>query len=222
MVALSYRLRRSMNVHFQIEVDGQLREAALRFGTNRDVRSLTRWRSPKQLGGSEAIFDALEYARLASKRWRHYRRTSATVASLGELRGCIRRNPKSEVAMIFVACATWSSPTPILGFAYFRRSWCHHLVVDFLSAHPRVIDGKPERIRGVGTGILYQLVALAEEIETPCIWGEATAHSAPFYERALNVKQILDHFFIEDEVMEYCRDRLHKSREQMLARQATE
>lgn len=210
-----------MNVRFQIEVDGQPREAELRFGTDRDARSLTHWRFPTELGGSEAIPDALEYARLASKRWRYYRRTSATVASLAELRQCIRRNSKSEVAMIFVACATWPSATPILGFAYFRRSWSHHLIVDFLSAHPRVIDGKPERIRGVGTGILYQLVGLAEEMEIPCIWGEATAHSAPFYERVLNVNQILDHFFIEDEVMQHCRSELRKSREQMLARWAT-
>ena len=56
------------------------------------------------------------------------------------------------------------------------------------------------------------------QIEMPCIWGEATAHSSPFYERALNVNQILDHFFIEDEVMRYCRERLRKAREQTLAR----
>ncbi len=150
-----------------------------------------------------------------------YRRTGATVTSLTELRDSIWRDPKSELAMIFVARATWPSPTPILGFAYFRRSWCHHLIVDFLSVHPRVIDGKPERIRGVGTGILYQLVGLAEEIEIPCIWGEATALSAPFYERALDVKQILDHFFIKEDVLRYCRSELHKSREQMLAHRTT-
>jgi hypothetical protein len=61
----------------------------------------------------------------------------------------------------------------------------------------------------VGTVILDKLVALAEEFDVPCIWGEATAHSAPFYERVLHVKQVLDHFFIEDEVMAYCRSRLH-------------
>lgn len=190
----------------------------MRFGAEHETRSLTRWRFPNQTGESEAIPDALEYARLASKRWRYYRRAGATVASFADLREAIRRNPKAEVAMILVACATWRSPTPILGFAYCRRSWSHHLIVDFLSAHPRVISGKPERIRGVGSAILNQLVAIAEEMEMPCIWGEATAHSAPFYERALNVNQILDHFFIEDEVMRYCCERLRIAREQILAR----
>ena len=206
-----------MNNRFQIEVDGQAREVELRFGTDRDARTLTHWRFQTQPGSHEAIPDALEYARLASKRWRYYRRTSATVASLDGLRAAIRRDPKSEVAMILVACPAWPSPTPILGFAYFRRSWCHHLIVDFLSAHPRVLDRKPERIRGVGSALLNQLVAVAEGMEMRCIWGEATSHSAPFYERALHVNQILDHFFIEDDVMRYCRERLREAREGKLA-----
>jgi len=70
----------------------------------------------------------------------------------------------------------------------------------------------------VGSGMLDQLVTLAEEMHISCIWGEATSGSAPFYQRALNVKQILDHFFIEDDVMAYCRDESHKARAQMLAR----
>src|SRR5204863_3239267 len=124
---------------------------------------------------TEAIADALEYARLATKRWRHYRRAAATVASLAELRESICRNPRTEAAMILVGSATWHSRTPILGFAYARRTWCHHVVIDFLSAHPRVLDGRPERIRGVGSGLLKQVVALAEAIQSPCVWGEATA-----------------------------------------------
>ena len=67
-----------MNNRCQIEVDGQVREAELRFGTDRDARALTRWRFPTQPASHDAIPDALEYARLASKRWRYYQRTSAT------------------------------------------------------------------------------------------------------------------------------------------------
>jgi hypothetical protein len=207
-----------MNMRFEIEVDGQLREAEVRFGGEEEARLLTRWRYPAGLRVEEPIADALEYARLACKRWRHYRRAGATVSSGSELRTALRRNPKAEVAMLLVARPGWRSPTSILGFAYFRRTWCHHFVVDFLAVHPRVIAGRPERIRRVGSGLLDQLVGLAEEMEVPCIWGEATANSAPFYERTLHLEQILDHFFIEDEVMTYCRERLHRERAQMLAR----
>lgn len=47
-----------MNVRFQIEVDGQRREAELGFGTDSDARSLTHWRFPAELGGNESIPDA--------------------------------------------------------------------------------------------------------------------------------------------------------------------
>ena len=40
------------------------------------------------------------------------------------------------------------------------------------------------------------------------IWGEATANSAPFYERILGADRILDHFFITGETMERCRRQL--------------
>ena len=125
-----------MNLRFQVEVDRQPREAEVGFGTVEDAASLARWRFPGGARRNEAILDALEYARLACKRWRYYRRAGATVGSITELREAIRRNPRAEVAMILIVRATWRSRTRVLGFTYFRRSWCHHLVVDFLSAHP--------------------------------------------------------------------------------------
>src|SRR5207302_2029131 len=149
-----------MNAEFQIEVDGQLRGAEVRFGNERDVRALTRWRFPTDLAVNEPIADALEYGRLAAKRWRYYRRADATVTSVRELRAHLGRDPKAELAMMLVVRPRWRSPIPILGFAYFRRTWCHHFVVDFLAAHPHVIAGKPKRIRKVGSVILDQLVAL--------------------------------------------------------------
>ena len=37
------------------------------------------------------------------------------------------------------------------------------------------------------------------------IWGEATAHSAPFYAKALGIPNIQDHFFIRDSILDACR-----------------
>ena len=53
-----------MHARFQVEVDGQPREAKLEFGGDRDVRPLTRRRFQSEPGASESIPDALEYARL--------------------------------------------------------------------------------------------------------------------------------------------------------------
>jgi hypothetical protein len=110
-------------MRFSIEVDGQSREAEITFGDRDDIRCLNRWRFPKDSQGNESIRDALEFARLASKRWRYYHQTEAAVTSLADLRAAIRRDAHTEIAMVLVARATWPSATPILGFAYFRRSW---------------------------------------------------------------------------------------------------
>ena len=206
-----------MNSRFQVEVNGKARLAEVGFATFVDTRSLVRWRWTGE-GRNVAVLDAIEYARLACKRWRYYEAANSTVSSLRELQSAVGSDAKVEVAMILVARALWPSQTSLLGFAYCRRTWCHHIVIDFLSVHPRIINRVPERIRGVGTGLLNHLVTIAEALKIRCAWGEATAHSAPFYERALNVRPILDHFFIEDEVMDYCRRQAVEARQQMLAR----
>ena len=59
--------------------------------------------------------------------------------------------------------------------------------------------------RGVGSGLVYGLTELAGLVGMPLIWGEATAYSAPFYAKALAVREITDHFFIEGAVLAHCR-----------------
>ena len=58
---------------------------------------------------------------------------------------------------------------------------------------------------GVGSGMLYSLAAIAQDLGVRLIWGEATAHSAPVYAKALGIPEIQDHFFIRDAVLENCR-----------------
>ena len=166
------------------------------------------------------MYDAIEFARLFSSRWRYYHREGATAKSLENLVEVVRRRPRAEVAMVLIASATWHSQTPALGIAYLRRTWCHHLFLEFFATHPHVIAKRHGQIGGVGVGILGQLVSLAEALKIPCIWGEATEFSASWYEQQLGVERVLDHFFIEDEVMQHCRNELHKSQEQMLARRS--
>src|SRR2546422_697664 len=138
-----------MNSRFPVEVNGRWREVEFQFASPKQASLLTRWRRPP-IVSTEPARDAIEYPRLASKRWRYYQRAGAAAESLADLRQKVHRNIQAEIAMIFVAVPTWRSPTPVLGFAYLRRSWCNHFIVDFLSVHPRVIARTPEQIRGVG------------------------------------------------------------------------
>jgi hypothetical protein len=213
-----------MLFQFPVIVDGAHQEAEICFATELEVRRLASWRLPRTLPEdplvTRKLFDAVEFARLASNRWHHYHQDGAAVKSLDGLTKIVRANPRAEVAMVLIARPAWRSGISTLGIAYLRRTWCHHLFLEFFATHPHVIAKRRERIGGIGVGMLRQIVALAETLDIPCVWGEATEFSAGWYEEQLGVEQVLDHFFIEDAVMEHCCNELHTSQEQMLARRA--
>ena len=139
--------------------------------------------------------DAGEFAALAAKRWFYYTREGATVASLDDLRAAIKRNERVELAFLMVASAEWAKRYKFLALAYCRRTWCHHLVLDFLAVRPGASFAN-QPIRGLGSGVLASLAGLADSLEMETMWGEATASSAPFYEKTLRIRPVKDLFII--------------------------
>jgi hypothetical protein len=213
-----------MSLRFPVRVDGQRREAEIYFAAEREVLHLAYWRHPKTLPKdaptAQKIIDAVEFAKLASSRWRSYQRDGGAVSSQDELVAAIQKNPAAEIAAVLIARPTWTSSLHTLGFAYLRRTWCHHLFLEFFATHPHVIAKRHEKIGGVGSGLLLQIVSLAGELDIPCIWGEATETSAPWYQEQLALEQVRDHFFIEDDVLRHCQNELNRSQKEMLARRA--
>ena len=59
-----------------------------------------------------------------------------------------------------------------------------------------------DTIRGIGSGMLATLVAMAASLKIETIWGEATASSAPFYERVLESGPVEDLFVIRRKTMQ--------------------
>ncbi len=145
-----------------------------------------------------------KFTRLPTKRWRYYLKGNEAATSLAELRQAIRVNRAAEVGFLLVSKAKWRHAIPVLGCCFCRRSWCHHLIVDFLAIHPKVLASTAGRIRGIGSGILYSLVGLADKLGIGTIWGEATRNSAPFYEKVLNLPSVADHFFVQGRTMAHC------------------
>jgi len=204
-----------MKLTFKADVDGQPKPVQMRFGNERDLAELRRWRSPARLRANPHVRDALEYAQLGSKRWAYYHRNGETATSLPQLHAAIQRNPRAEVAFMLIARAAWQPDLKLLGLAYCRRSWCHHLIVDFVAVHPHVVGQLHGRIRGMGTGLFHGLIQIADNLGIEMIWGEATVNSAAFYEKILGAERILDQFQIYGETMERCRRQLgsiHPSR----------
>ena len=214
-----------MSGRFPVKVDDKWREAEIRFATESEVKRLAFWWVPQSLPADARvvrnIFDSVEFARLASNRWRYYHREGSAVKSMAHLEETINANHQKESAMVLIARPAWVSSTKTLGIAYLRRTWCHHFYLEFFAAHPHVLARRYERIQGVGDAMLNQIVALAEKLAIPCIWGEATVNSYSWYQDHLAIIEVRDHFFIEDDVMRHCQKEMHNAQKEMLARRAT-
>lgn len=185
---------------FQIKVNGESSVANLRFATRRELQRYHRSLSSLSNASSPVILNAVEFTRLAAKRWRYYSEAGEAAENLLRLRKTLRQKKHCEVAFILIATIRiGKSETPI-GLAYCRRTWCHHLALDFLALHPHTL--RPgSRMNGVGSGIVFGLVQLANALKIKRIWGEATANSAPFYERLLEVSPVQDLFIIGSQEM---------------------
>ena len=192
-------------MRFTVSFEGKRRGVALAFGTPVDIPALMRWRAGTAGREDPHVRDALEFRKLATKRWRYYLQGNEAAVSLGDLRRAIRADRYAEVGFLLLARAPWHLQLPLLGCCFCRRSWCHHLIVDFLAVHPKVLRGAGGQVRGVGTGIIYALVGLADQLGVGTIWGEATRNSAPFYQKVLNLPEVSDHFFVRGETLERCR-----------------
>lgn len=184
---------------FHVEAAGEFRPVELTFATEPEVRRVRSWRK------MTPATDAGEFAALAAKRWFYYTREGATVAGLDEMRAAIRRNERAELAFLMVASAEWAKPYKFLALAYCRRTWCHHLVLDFLAVRPGLTFAK-QPVSGIGSGVLACLMDMADSLGMETMWGEATASSAPFYEKVLQIRPVKDLFIVRRDAMRSIRE----------------
>jgi hypothetical protein len=105
--------------------------------------------------------------------------------------------------------ADWFSGS--LGGAMVRRTWCHHLMIDFLFVHPQVC-GRIQQVKGVGIGILQGVCLIGRELGCHQVWGEATRDSSSFYQHQLG-HRIADSFSIDQPAMHRFADTLEAKRD---------
>jgi hypothetical protein len=193
---------------FHVEAAGEFRPVELTFAREPEVHRVRAWRR------MIPTTDAGEFAALAAKRWFYYTREGATVASIGDLRTILSRNQRAELAFLLVASAEWITRHRFLALAYCRRTWCHHLVLDFLAVRPGLTFAN-QPVFGVGAGILFSLTNIADSLGIETIWGEATASSAPFYEKVLRIRSVKDLFVIPRatmrDIQKYYREKIRSS-----------
>src|SRR6185503_3613779 len=133
----------------------------LHFASKAEIQRYHRSLSPFADHVSTIIREAVEFTRLAAKRCRYYARMGEAAESPANLQRKIRRASTCEVAFIMVATMRCQRRDLPIGLAYCRRTWCHLLALDFLAVHPNAL-GRPGRVHGVGSGIVFGLVRLAK------------------------------------------------------------
>lgn len=101
--------------------------------------------------------------------------------------------------------ADWAKRYRFLALAYCRRTWCHHLVLDFLAVRPGLTFAK-QPVSGIGSGVLARLMDMADSLGMETMWGEATASSAPFYEKVLQFRPVKDLFIVRRDAMRSVRE----------------
>jgi len=174
-------------------------DVTLDFSNNADVISSTRWRVPAvdDMALRARGADAREFALLAAKRWKHYRDTDTAANSLDDLRQKIAAEPAGEYCFHFKVTADWFPAS--LGGVMARRTWCHHLIIDFLFVHPQICS-RFVNVQSVGINLLRAICLVAEALGCKRVWGEATEDSSKFYQKQLGAP-VEDMFVLDSPIM---------------------
>jgi len=77
-------------MRFTVSFEGQRRFVNLVFGTSMDMRGLMRWRTSAATRSDPQVRDAMEFRKLATKRWRYYLKGNEAATSLAGLKQATR------------------------------------------------------------------------------------------------------------------------------------
>lgn len=174
------------------------REIVCRLAGTTEIAEITAWRRQTKHRDNDAV-DALEFAKHSTKRWSFYESSKRAMSSLARAKARIKREPKAELAFLAVLTADWA-PKRVLGFTLFRRSWCNHIVVDFIASHPANNESAAREVKGVLRATLLAITEVASALRVTRIWGEATDTSAEKYAHIFKLKKVEDLFVIETTV----------------------
>jgi hypothetical protein len=108
---------------FHLKAQGTTQRATLRFASKTELVRYHRSLSPfTGNAASTVVREAVEFTRLAAKRWRYYSRSGEAAESFASLQRALRRNPQGEVAFVMVAVLRQENRDHPVGLAYCRRT----------------------------------------------------------------------------------------------------
>ena len=159
--------------------------------------------------------DTVEFLESAIKKFELYERRGRFAATLSALKTQVANNPNVDALGVITATAPWFEGGALAGFCQFRRTWCNHIVFDYLGIHPRLLAGSPREMVGLGTALLYRIGLIASDFGARVVWGEATDISSGYYAQLFGLEEVLDLVVVErDDFLDAVKsaiDRLSKS-----------
>ena len=162
--------------------------ASWKFASWADVGLLQGWAEFLEAESSRNMRDASDFARQAVIRWQSYADKQLVVKSREEIPQRVQTRPEDEFVVLLVLKAPWwFAPEHPLAFAYFRRTWCGGLYLEFMAGHP-LAEG---RIAGILRATIGCLATIAQEGGTEWIWWEATKDSFAKYESIIQEKNAM-------------------------------
>lgn len=164
-------------------------EATWRFATWADVGVLQGWTEYLGPDSSGNMRDSTDFARQAVLRWQSYADIGRSAESLAA--AARKRLDRQElVALMVLTASWWFRPEEPLAFAYFRRTWCGGLYLEFMAGHP-LAEGQ---VSGLLRATISCLAMVAVATGCEWVWWEATEESFPKYQKVVGNKNILERF----------------------------
>jgi hypothetical protein len=127
---------------------------------------------------SPAQRDAGEYAKLAHANWTTYASFNRCAFSRVDLGNRCLVTPHDDFR-IMIAARSKAQSDQILGFVLLRRSFAKSLQLEYLGVAPFW----QERIKGLGTTLLYKSIVMARHLDAEVFYFEETVLSAKFYDK---------------------------------------
>ena len=190
-----------------IQTPAGQQQVKIEFAQADDDKGLRKWKAPAKHSRPDLAQDSIELAKLAGKRWRYYLRRNEAATSMEELLTKLAAQPNGEIGFILIARPVGGATPLTLGIAWCRRTWCNHLVLDFLTVHPALNDPLGG-YKGMGSAMFIGIAVVAEKLGCPLVWGEATETSCTFYQKLLGGTPVRDHFFFNHEALAALRRQL--------------
>ena len=191
-----------------VKLNEEKKLAKVVYATNANFAFLDKWRA--DLGDSQnpRRRDSVDFAELASYRYKAHCKNQPYATSTEEVRDYITDDPNREVAgLVFLKC-DWFPDCDVIALSHFRRTWSNRIVLDYLCAHPFVAKADEDyahKVRGAGLGLLYFIAQVAKAYDCDLIWGEATQNSCDFYKKNFRLDSVRDLIYVPREKYEaYC------------------